>query len=109
MELANKVVVITGSGGGTGEAFARRFAAEGAKIVVTDIDSEGVRRVSEAIGSVDFAGDITTQDTVRAVAELARSTYARSTFGSATPAISERPRPVTSSTTRCGTSVGGYM
>jgi NAD(P)-dependent dehydrogenase (short-subunit alcohol dehydrogenase family) len=75
MKLRDKVVVITGSGGGIGAACARRFAAEGAKVVVTDIDSDGVERVSDSIGTVGFAGDITAEATVRAVAELARTTY----------------------------------
>lgn len=75
MKLRDKVVVITGSGGGIGAACARRFAAEGAKVVVTDINAEGVKQVSDSIGSVGFAGDITVEDTVRAVTDLARSTY----------------------------------
>lgn len=75
MKLRDKVVVITGSGGGIGAECARRFVAEGAKVVVTDIDPDGVKRVSESIDTVGLAGDITAEDTVRAVAELARSTY----------------------------------
>jgi NAD(P)-dependent dehydrogenase (short-subunit alcohol dehydrogenase family) len=75
VKLRDKVVVITGSGGGIGEACARRFATEGAKVVVTDINSDGVKRVSDSIGTVGLAGDITAEDTVRAVADLARSTY----------------------------------
>ena len=75
MKLRDKVVVVTGSGGGIGEAFARRFTAEGAKVVVTDIDSAAVERVSRDIGSVGAAGDITEESTIRAVADLARRTY----------------------------------
>ena len=75
MKLRDKVVVITGSGGGIGAACARRFATEGAKVVVTDIDPDRVKQVSESIGTVGLAGDITAEDTVRAVAELARNTY----------------------------------
>ena len=75
MRLKDKVVVITGSGGGIGEACAHRFTAEGAKVVVTDIDAAGVERVSKAIGSVGLAADITVEENVRAVARLARDTY----------------------------------
>jgi NAD(P)-dependent dehydrogenase (short-subunit alcohol dehydrogenase family) len=62
VKLTNKVVVITGSGGGIGEGCARRFTAEGAKVVVTDIDAAGVARVAHAIGSVGLAVDITVED-----------------------------------------------
>ncbi len=75
MLLRDKVVVITGSGGGIGEACARRFATEGAKVVVTDINSDAVARVSDSIGAVGLSGDITAEDTVRAVADLARRSY----------------------------------
>ena len=75
MKLLDKVVVITGSGGGIGEACARRFAAEGAKVVVTDIDTGGVDRVSKEIDTVGLAVDITVEDNVRAVADLARRAY----------------------------------
>jgi NAD(P)-dependent dehydrogenase (short-subunit alcohol dehydrogenase family) len=48
--LAGKVALVTGGGSGLGEATARRFAAEGAHVYVTDIDGEAARRVAEAIG-----------------------------------------------------------
>jgi NAD(P)-dependent dehydrogenase (short-subunit alcohol dehydrogenase family) len=75
VKLTDKVVVLTGSGGGIGEACARRFSEEGAKVVVTDVDRDGVERVTRDIGTVGLAADITTPDSVRAVADLARKTY----------------------------------
>ena len=41
MRLKDKVAVITGSGGAIGAVTAIKFAAEGAKLVVTDINAEG--------------------------------------------------------------------
>jgi len=75
MKLHGKVAVVTGSGNGIGEAIARRFAADGARVVVTDIEPAGVSRVADEIGTVGLAADITEPGNVRAVAELARSTY----------------------------------
>ena len=75
MRLKDKVVVVTGSGGGIGEAFAVRFSAEGARVVVTDIDAEAVERVRRSTGGVGLATDITVEENVQAVAELARRSY----------------------------------
>lgn len=47
--LADKVAIVTGGGSGIGEATALLFSAEGAKVVVSDIDDEGGNRVVEAI------------------------------------------------------------
>jgi NAD(P)-dependent dehydrogenase (short-subunit alcohol dehydrogenase family) len=75
VELRNKVVVITGSGSGIGEACVHRFTAEGAKVVVTDIDAEGVERVASSVGVVGLATDITVERNVQSVVRLARETY----------------------------------
>ncbi|MBI2871603.1 MAG: bifunctional rhamnulose-1-phosphate aldolase/short-chain dehydrogenase [Chloroflexi bacterium] len=48
-ELARRVALITGGARGIGRAIARRFAAEGAHVVVTDIDLEGARLVAEEL------------------------------------------------------------
>lgn len=49
--LAGKVAIITGAGGGLGTAMARRFAAEGASVLATDIDEETGRAAAEAIAA----------------------------------------------------------
>lgn len=49
MKLLNKVAVITGAGAGIGRAIAIRFAAEGARVAVTDINVDAAQNVAEKI------------------------------------------------------------
>jgi NAD(P)-dependent dehydrogenase (short-subunit alcohol dehydrogenase family) len=50
-------VVITGAGSGIGAALARRFAAEGARVVVNDIDADAAREVAKSCGGEALPGD----------------------------------------------------
>jgi len=63
MRLAGKIAIVTGAGSGFGEGIAKRFAAEGAKVMVNDIASAGGERVAREIaaagGEARFcAGDV---------------------------------------------------
>jgi 3-oxoacyl-[acyl-carrier protein] reductase len=73
MRLQDKVSIITGAGQGIGEAYARRFAAEGARVVVADVNAEKGAAVARDIGAVfervDVSSEEDTQRLVRAVAD----------------------------------------
>ncbi len=53
--VAGKTVLITGAASGMGRATAHLFASEGAKVMATDLDGEGVERVAEEIRGAGLA------------------------------------------------------
>ena len=53
MRLENKIAIVTGAGSGFGEGIAKRFAQEGCKVVVNDLNAQGGERVA---GEIRAAG-----------------------------------------------------
>ena len=49
--LTGKIAIVTGAGSGLGKAISEAFAEEGARLVLTDLDLESVKKVAEAIGA----------------------------------------------------------
>jgi NAD(P)-dependent dehydrogenase (short-subunit alcohol dehydrogenase family) len=69
------VVVVTGAGRGIGEALARAFAAEGAQVVVNDLDADAARAVADDIGAFAFPGDAASEAGVGALVRAARERF----------------------------------
>lgn len=63
MRFIDKTVVVTGSGGGIGAQTARRFAAEGARVIIADINMPAAKRVASTIGgALAIEVDVTSRD-----------------------------------------------
>jgi NAD(P)-dependent dehydrogenase (short-subunit alcohol dehydrogenase family) len=71
LQLRGAVVVVTGGGSGIGAAMARRFAAEGARVVVTDLDGAAAKTVADEVGGRAVAGDAADPADVRSLVDLA--------------------------------------
>jgi NAD(P)-dependent dehydrogenase (short-subunit alcohol dehydrogenase family) len=63
--LDGRVAVITGAASGIGLATARRFAAEGAFVVVVDVNAEAGKAAAEEVGGEFRAVDVTAEEAVR--------------------------------------------
>ena len=71
MRLMNTVVVVTGGASGMGEAICRKFAKEGAKVVIADYNYEGALKVANEINAetLDAAAAIKTDISIEADAD----------------------------------------
>src|SRR5260370_36547718 len=101
MRLAGKVAIVTGGGSGFGEGIAKRFAEEGAKLVVNDIDDAGGRRVTAEIekahgqGSAIYVhGDVAKNDEVKALVDACVARFAKLDIMVNNAGISHRNMPM---------------
>ncbi|HEU5320398.1 MAG TPA: bifunctional rhamnulose-1-phosphate aldolase/short-chain dehydrogenase, partial [Methylomirabilota bacterium] len=81
-ELARRIALVTGSASGIGRAVARRLAAEGAHVVIGDLDEAGARKAADDIVAAAGAGralglamDVTSEASVRAAFEACVLAY----------------------------------
>ena len=90
MRLQNKIAVITGGGSGIGRTSAKLFAAEGAQVVIAEINEEQARQAAQEIGAAAIAipTDVTHENSVNALfAEV------KSRFGTLDILLSNAGRP----------------
>jgi 3-oxoacyl-[acyl-carrier protein] reductase len=71
MRLKGKVAIVTGGASGFGEGIVRRFAAEGAKVVIADLNDDAAQKIAREIDGLAVQTDVAKAADVKALAEAA--------------------------------------
>ncbi len=78
-KLDDKIAIVTGAGQGIGKAIAEKLAAEGATVVVTDVNEATAKETADGIGggAVGIRTDVTSRESVNAMVEQVKSQFGR--------------------------------
>jgi 3-oxoacyl-[acyl-carrier protein] reductase len=96
MRLDGKVAIVTGGGSGFGEGIARKFVAEGARVLIADRDAAGGARVAAALGAGarSVCVDVANAGDVRAMVEAAHDHFGALDVLVNNAGVSHRPQPL---------------
>ncbi|QBX56418.1 glucose 1-dehydrogenase [Nocardioides seonyuensis] len=74
-KLDNKIAIVTGAGQGIGKAISERLAADGATVVVTDINEAAAKETAAALGNdaIGVRTDVTDRDSVNAMVDQVKA------------------------------------
>jgi 3-oxoacyl-[acyl-carrier protein] reductase len=96
MRLEGKVAIVTGGGSGFGEGIAKKFVAEGAKVLIADRDAAGGERVARALGANarSLCVDVAKAADVRAMVDAAQDHFGALNVLVNNAGVSHRPQPL---------------
>ena len=75
MELDKKTIIITGAARGIGAAIAKRFASEGANLVLADLDESAVQETASSLGGLGIKCDVTKESDIQNLVSVANEKF----------------------------------
>ena len=94
MKLEGKTAIVTGAGSGFGAGIARKFAAEGARVLVADLDAGAAERVAAEIGATACTVDVADAHSVEAMATKAQDMFGHVDILVNNAGITHKPAPM---------------
>ena len=75
MRLQDKTAIVTGAASGFGAGIARKFAAEGARVMIADLNGDGAALLATELDGVAQQVDVANRDSVAAMAAAATAAF----------------------------------
>ncbi len=94
MRLGGKTAIVTGGGSGFGAGICRRFANEGARVMVADINMDAAQTIAEEIHGIAFEVDVSVNGNVGAMIHAAIETFGKLDIVINNAGITHLPMPM---------------
>ena len=94
MRLKDKVAIVTGGASGFGEGIVRRFAREGAKVVIADLNDDAAQKLAREIDGMAVQADVSKAADVKALAEAAVARFGDIDILVNNAGIGHKPQPL---------------
>jgi 3-oxoacyl-[acyl-carrier protein] reductase len=94
MRLKDKVAIVTGGASGFGEGIARRFAEDGARVVIADLNEATAQNLASEIGGLAVRADVSKGTDVAALAKAAAECFGGIDILVNNAGIGHKPRPL---------------
>ena len=94
MRLKNKVAIITGSASGFGKGIAKKFTEEGARVIMVDINSKLLKKISKNYSQDYFVADVSKDSNFKLLAKYVKKNYHKLDIVVNNAGITHKPKPM---------------
>jgi 3-oxoacyl-[acyl-carrier protein] reductase len=94
MRLKDKTAIVTGGASGFGEGIVRKFAAEGARVAIADINAKAAAALAKELGAIAIKVDVAIDASVKSMADQAMSAFGRIDILVNNAGIGHTPQPM---------------
>ncbi len=94
MRLKDKIAIVTGGASGFGEGIVRRFAKEGARVAIADLNEDAAQKLAKDVGGIAVRTDVSRGDDVKALANTVTGKWGGIDLLVNNAGIGHKPQPL---------------